>query len=779
MSVLMRRLVVLVTLAACKGQTSVGPVASPAQITTCPADGSDDLARSSSDTASAADGNALLRQGLASKARGDVLGARKLFDRARIALERAARQTVTLEPRSGLWEASAIGWVGADTLAVAAGADVHFFRGQDRSEFLRLRTNANRVVALAVSADSRTMVSAGAERDPEVWDLVSGKRVGTLARTEAMSGYSVSSLAFSPDGQRVAGRTWENAAPTLWNTATLNAAALDTAYHDREFGGIRESSDEALWPEMLAFSPDGTKLATVQNNAVILWDLRAESPKVFLAFRVPNSRRREESLTSVIFQPNGPGIAAGSESGRILIWNSLALAQPRFVQAAHENVLLAYSHDGAKLLSASSEGDLRTLDTKTLSTLVSKKYRANTFSAVVPSSDSSRVAVAADGGLAVVYMVSGNTTEVFPKPVAFTSLTSSPDAHHVALGTATGALLILSLRDGSYSWLRAHSDSVTSLAFSPDGTRLASVSSDHTARIWDVAKRAILLRLDHAQPLNSVAFRPDGRALTTAGEHGLLSTWDATSGRLVGSFARLPCDLLGVAYSPDGTVLAASGSDYSVHQWSAHDTMGPSPGHGTMACTGEIQGPSNSLAFSADGQTLAAPISEGIALWSVPLGKPRTEVRVSGGMHVRSLAISPQESVVTVAVGSSVRRWRFSDRAELPALEPRDSAPIDAISFVDKGRWLLGAGQHGNLSVWSMATGKLALTIYWEEDGTAFAIAPSGRAESLSGSEHSAAVCRLGVYVFPPELCEERYRVSGLVKRIFAAGSDIGDDRRD
>jgi hypothetical protein len=93
-----------------------------------------------------------------------------------------------------------------------------------------------------------------------------------------------------------------------------------------------------------------------------------------------------------------------------------------------------------------------------------------------------------------------------------------------------------------------------------------------------------------------------------------------------------------------------------------------------MAGAGELQGPSNSLAFSADGQAMASAIFDGIALWSARLGNPPTELHEPGGMHVRSLAISSKAPVVAVAVGSSVRRWRLPDRSELPALEPRDSA---------------------------------------------------------------------------------------------------------
>jgi hypothetical protein len=80
MSVLMRRLLVLVALAACKGQPSVGPLARPAQITTHPADGAPSCEDARAvGAADLADGVSLLRQALANKAKGDAVGARKLF----------------------------------------------------------------------------------------------------------------------------------------------------------------------------------------------------------------------------------------------------------------------------------------------------------------------------------------------------------------------------------------------------------------------------------------------------------------------------------------------------------------------------------------------------------------------------------------------------------------------------------------------------------------------------------------------------------------------------
>ena len=121
------------------------------------------------------EGEALLRLGLAKKARGDVVSAQELFDRARIALERATAEKTALLPNTGIWEVSAIAWSGNGArLAIAAGQDVRILNGEGFSEVLRLRSDARPVTAIAISPDARTLVSAGGDHDLELWTLIRG-----------------------------------------------------------------------------------------------------------------------------------------------------------------------------------------------------------------------------------------------------------------------------------------------------------------------------------------------------------------------------------------------------------------------------------------------------------------------------------------------------------------------------------------------------------------------------------------------------------------------------
>jgi hypothetical protein len=195
-------------------------------------DGAKDGASAAGAAPSIATGEALLQEALAKRARGDAAGSQRLLDRARIVLERATAETAVFEPREGIWDVSAMAWSGdGGELAVAAASGIYLFHGDGRDEALRLHADTQPVRGIAISADARTLVSAGVDQDPQVWDLVSARRTRTLHRPEEMVGETLSSLSFSPDGTKVAGRAWGNAWPTVWKLHLGRRSARRTFDH--------------------------------------------------------------------------------------------------------------------------------------------------------------------------------------------------------------------------------------------------------------------------------------------------------------------------------------------------------------------------------------------------------------------------------------------------------------------------------------------------------------------------------------------------------------------
>ncbi|HXF85589.1 MAG TPA: hypothetical protein VNK49_09385, partial [Anaerolineales bacterium] len=87
--------------------------------------------------------------------------------------------------------------------------------------------------------------------------------------------------------------------------------------------------------------------------------------------------------------------------------------------------------------------------------------------------------------------------------------------------------------------------------------------------------------------------------------------WRVSDGTLLRTLEGHAGEVLSVAFSPDGQILASGSWDYTVRLWRTSD--------GTLLRTLEGHvGPVRSVAFSPDGQTLASAGDGTVRLWGVP-----------------------------------------------------------------------------------------------------------------------------------------------------------------
>jgi Flp pilus assembly protein TadD len=191
---------------------------------------------------------------------------------------------------------------------------------------------------------------------------------------------------------------------------------------------------------------------------------------------------------------------------------------------------VAFSPDGQRLASASSDQTVKIWETATGKELLALKGHADVVDSVAFSPDGQRLASASND----------QTVKIWD--------------------SATGKELFA---------LKDHAGWVWSVAFSPDGRRLASSANmDGTVKIWDSATGNELVAFKgHASAVRSVAFSPDGQRLATGSDDQTVRIWDTATGRELLALKGHADAVRKVAFSPDGERLASANGDGSIHLW--------------------------------------------------------------------------------------------------------------------------------------------------------------------------------------------------------------------
>jgi WD40 repeat protein len=315
-----------------------------------------------------------------------------------------------------------------------------------------------------------------------------------------------------------------------------------------------------------------------------------------------------------------------------------------------------------------------------------------------------------------------------------------PDGLTLATGGGDGTVRFWEASTGKEQRIfRGNPAGITCMALTPDGATLATISWDNTARLWDVASGKPLRALTRpVQGTVRCIFAPDGKTLVTSDRSGALRRWEADTGEeLLPSFMGQAGPITSLACTSDGRLLVASCQDHTVRLWDVATAQqrrviqlpddvllvtispdGKEMAQNTAATTrvveiasGQLlqelrQGTTRNLAFSPDGQTLAATTrTYGIRLWDIATGKKLLVTPGGRAPAPVTFCFSADSTLLASAIPNAIRIWDVQtgkERVKVPRLQA-----MTTLHFSADGQSLTTASSiDGTIRFWQVATGK-------------------------------------------------------------------------
>jgi WD40 repeat protein len=498
---------------------------------------------------------------------------------------------------------------------------------------------------------------------------------------------SVGPVAFSRDGKRLAVAVRDG---TVVVRDTDSGKVVST---------LRGHLEQATG---LAFSPDGTLLASAAIDGVKLWDPSSDRSRPVRSFTGHLSK-----VNAVTFRPDGKRVAsAGKQTVRV--WSPRTGKQFLTLRGHRNDVYaVAYSPDGKWLASASADKTVKVW--RASGGRLERTLRGHTDAVVGVSfsPDGKRIASGSWDRTVRVWRRSGKAKAVVLRghtgPVS--AVAFGPDAKRIVSGSWDRTALLWRVEPGATpTAFRGHTDWVTGVAFAPAGDRIASASRDCTVKLWNPrgGQGARTLRL-HAGRVTGLAFSLDGSSVISSGADGKVIATDPESGRppvtFVAKDARPP------------TPAAAAALPRSLAVAFVFDDPGPPTVGQGLPFRDRIckrnPGGINSLAIDRQGRLVTVREKTRWAEWQIReagTGRPATAA-VRARCHVTQAVFSPDgANVVLAGEDGTARVYRVGDGSIVREMKGHQGI-VTSVAYCPDGSRIVTAGEDRTVLVWDARTG--------------------------------------------------------------------------